>query len=68
MKGEYQILKDGELLTYSNYKDIPEKFDNVIKFLPEYIKGPHTDDDHTELELLNEKLKNLLERENARSN
>lgn len=40
MKGEFVVLKNGILETYSNYENIPEDFDNVIKFLPEPILGP----------------------------
>ena len=32
-KNEFVILIDGELKTFDKYEDIPEVFDNVIKFL-----------------------------------
>jgi hypothetical protein len=66
---EFVILRNGVLETYDRYEDIPEKFDNVIKFIPDYSDGPHTHEEHDELHLWNEKLKQLLKREtNASSN
>jgi hypothetical protein len=66
---EFVVLKDGVLLTFENYDDIPEKFDNLIKFIPDYNEGPHSHEEHEEISLWNEKLKNLMKREtNARSN
>ena len=35
MPHEFVILVNGKLETYTRYEDIPEEFDNVIKFLPE---------------------------------
>ena len=34
LEGEFTIRKDGELLNYTKISDIPEKFDHVIRFLP----------------------------------
>jgi hypothetical protein len=66
---EFVVLRNGVLETYNNYEDIPEKFDNVIKFVPDYSEGPHTHEEHEELHLWNDKLKQLLKREtNACSN
>jgi hypothetical protein len=66
---EFVILRNGVLETYNNYEDIPQTFDNVIKFIPDYSEGPHTHDEHEELHLWNDKLKQLLKREtNASSN
>ncbi len=68
MAHEFVILVKGELKTYHNYEDIPEDFDNVIKFMPEISEGPHTHDEHDEISLWNEKLQQLMEKERARSN
>jgi hypothetical protein len=66
---EFVILRNGIIETYCNYNDIPEKFDNVIKFVPDYSEGPHTHEEHNELHLWNDRLKQLLKREtNASSN
>jgi hypothetical protein len=69
MAHEFVILKNGVLETYNKYEDIPEVFDNLIKFLPDIPDGPHTDEQHEEIDSWNEKLKELLKKErNASSN
>jgi hypothetical protein len=59
----FVILNNGVLETYTKYEDIPESFDNVIKFLPEIPDGPHTHDQHDEIDQWNDKLKELMKRE-----
>jgi len=63
MPHQFVILEDGVLKTYNNYDDIPETFDNVIKFLPEVPSGPHSHNEHEEIEKWNIKLLELLKRE-----
>ena len=68
MKGEYIILQNGELVTYNNYDDIPSTFENVISFNPDWPASPHTQEDHDYMEVFNDKLQALMERERASSN
>jgi hypothetical protein len=68
MAHEFVILVNGELKTYDNYEDIPDDFENVIKFLPEIPDGPHTHEQHEEIELWNKRFQQLMEKERARSN
>jgi len=68
MPHEFVLIVNGELKTFHNYEDIPEEFDNVIKFLPEIPNAPHTHEQHEEIGLWNEKLQRLMEKERARSN
>lgn len=63
MPHEFVILIEGQLHTFTEYKDIPNKFDNVIKFLPEVPEPPHTHEQHEEIDTWNEKLKLLMKRE-----
>lgn len=63
MSNEFVIIKNGIIETYTKYEDIPESFDNVIKFLPEIPEGPHTHEEHDEIEMWNERLKELMKRE-----
>jgi hypothetical protein len=67
---EFILLIDGKQKTFRNYEDIPEKFDHVIKFLPEIPDGPHSEEQHEEIGLWNSKLQILIQREikNASSN
>ena len=68
MKGEYIILQNGELITYTDYDDIPSTFDNVISFNPDWPEPPHSVEDHELMEVFNDKLQVLMERERASSN
>ena len=69
MAHEFVVLRKGILETYNKYEDIPEDFDHIIKFLPDIPDGPHTDEQHEEIESWNEKLQELLKKErNASSN
>ena len=69
MKGEYVIKINGELITYTDYDDIPNTFDHVISFNPDWPKEPHTQEDHDLMAVFNDKLQVLMEIEkNASSN
>lgn len=66
MKHEFVILRNGVLETYDKYEDIPESFDNLIKFLPYVPEAEHHHEDEHEHEMIaewNEKLKELMKRE-----
>ena len=65
---EFQFLINGELVTYDKYEDIPETFEHVIKFLPDVIPEPHTEEEHEEMAQWNIRLQELMEKERARSN
>tara|TARA_B100000927_G_scaffold278143_1_gene260517 strand:- start:7539 stop:7742 length:204 start_codon:yes stop_codon:yes gene_type:complete len=64
---EFVIMIDGKLQTFNNYEDIPNKFDHVIKFRPHVPEGPHTEEQHEEIEQWNTKLQRLMEIERASS-
>ena len=63
MAHEFVVLRKGILETYNKYEDIPENFDHIIKFLPDIPDGPHTDEQHEEIDSWNDKLKELIKRE-----
>ena len=65
---EFKFIINGELVTFDKYEDIPEEFEHVIKFLPDIILPPHTEDEHEELAKWNDRLQELMEKERARSN
>ena len=69
MKGQFVIKVGTSLLEFSDYNNIPDKFDNVISFKPEYPSSPHSQEDHEYIETFDSKLKDLMKREtNAGSN
>ena len=63
MQHEFTILEGNELKTYTRFEDIPMKFNNLISFKPEIPEPPHTHEQHQELDLWNERLKELMKRE-----
>ncbi len=66
MAHEFILLIDGELKTYTKYEAIPEDFDNVIKFAPDVSEEERqVDGCEGSTYLWNERLKELLEKENA---
>lgn len=63
MKGKFTIRDGNELHVFENFEDIPESFDNLIEFTPEYPKPPHTEEQHDYIETFVPKLRELLKRE-----
>ncbi len=64
MAHEFVILDENDKLqTYTRWEDIPPTFKNVIKFLPEVPEGPHTAEDHAEMDQWNSRLQLLSERQ-----
>lgn len=68
MTGEFVVLIGKQLYTYTRYEDIPENFDNLIKFKPDPPEPPHTEHQHEEIEEWNKKLQILMEKERAGRN
>lgn len=68
MAHEFVIIRQGIMETYINFEDIPLDLDHVIKFVPDIPDGPHTPEQHEEIDSWNEKLQMLLkiERQNAK--
>jgi len=63
MKGVFQVILNGEVVTYTSYDDIPERFDNLIRFAPEIPPEPHTEEQHEWIESLPQYMNELMERE-----
>ena len=68
MKGEFVIKIGSATVTYEDFDDIPMEFDNLISFKPTAPEPPHSEEDHKEMEKYNEKLQELMRRENASNN
>lgn len=58
LEGEFIIRIGNTLYLFANTNDIPLEFDNLIKFNPIPIEGPHTPEEHAEnakiLDIFNE--------------
>jgi hypothetical protein len=59
-------MVNGELTTYTKFEDIPEHFDHVIEFVPNIPDGPHTHEQHEEIEQWNIRLQELIAKENSK--
>lgn len=70
MPHKFVIKRNGVLETYTEYEKIPNNFEHVIEFVPEIPEGPHTEEQHEEIEKWNDKLQVLMEieRQNASRN
>ena len=60
-------MRGGSLETYPEIEAIPGDFDHVIEFRPEIPPGPHTEEQHREIEQWNDRLQELMRIEYARS-
>ena len=65
---QFQFIIDGDLVEFDRWEDVPELFDHVIKFIPDPIPEEHTEEDHEQMALWNERLQQLMEKERASSN
>jgi hypothetical protein len=63
MRGLFLIKDGANYMEFHNYDDIPMSFDNLIRFEPEVIPEPHTEEQHELMESYNDKLKELMKRE-----
>ena len=63
MQGNFVILLDGNLKTYTDYNDIPDLFDNLIQCEFDYPEGPHTEEEHEVMDQYNDLLQELMKRE-----
>ena len=52
-----------EIVTYTNYDDIPDTFDKIISFNPDYPPSPHSEEDHAFMDTFNDKLQALKGRQ-----
>jgi len=69
LNGQFIVKVGTTLLEFSNYNDIPDTFDNVIVFKPEFPDSPHSEEDHKFIATFDGKLKELMKREtNASGN
>lgn len=46
MKGTYVIIENGETVTYTDTMDLPNTFEKLISFKPDYPPSPHSEEDH----------------------
>ena len=50
MGHRFVIMRRDVIEVYDRYDDIPDDLDHVIEFLPEIPPGPHTQQQHEEID------------------
>jgi len=63
---KFVFLIEGELKTFSTWESIPDDFDHIIEFVPEIPDGPHTHEQHEEIEQWHSRLQMLVAKENKK--
>lgn len=61
--GEYIVLVNGRVKTFTNWEDIPSSFENIIKFNPTPPPSPHSEEDHEYIKTFDDKLHEFMNRE-----
>lgn len=64
---KFVLMVEGELRTYNKFEDLPEDFDHVIEFVPSIPDGPHTHEQHEEIEQWHHRLQDLIAKENKKN-
>lgn len=64
--GDYLVIVGGQLCRYTHIDQIPGDFDHIVKFLPDIPPGPHTHEQHEDIERLGETFRAFMEKEYAR--
>ena len=67
MPHRFVVMISGVLHEFDSYEHIPAEFDHVIEFRPEIPPGPHTQQQHDEIDAWVPKFEKLMEIEHARS-
>ena len=67
MPHRFVIMISCQLHEFDCYDDIPDRFDHVIEFVPEIPPGPHTAEQHAEIDAWIPRFERLMEIEHARS-
>lgn len=67
MAHRFVVKINNDIMEFSQYEDVPAQFDHLLAFQPEIPPGPHTDEQHQEIEAWLPKFKKLMEIEHART-
>ncbi len=62
LAGRFIIRVDGSLKTYLDFNDIPSKIEDIVSFEPDVPLGPHTPEEHAEIERWQYRLEILMRR------
>ena len=60
--GEFVIKRNKKLERYDKFDDIPNSFEHLISFKPDYPPEPHTEEQHNQMSKFDNYLKELMTR------
>ena len=60
--GDFVVRVDGEIQSYTDYNDVPQEVEAVIKFVPNIPAEPHTLQQHEDISKWNQEMLGLVER------
>ena len=60
--GKFVIKRNGKLETYNEFDNIPNSFEHLISFKPDYPPEPHTEEQHNQMSKFDNYLKELMTR------
>lgn len=63
---KFVFLINEKLETFSTWESIPDEFDHIIEFVPSIPDGPHTNEQHEEIEKWHQRLQMLIDKENKK--
>ena len=68
MGHRFLIIRNDVIEEYDQYESIPDDLDHVVEFLPEIPPGPHTHQQHTEIDSWPDRLLQLMEKAYGKTN
>jgi len=60
--GDFIVRVDGEVQSYTDYNDVPQEVEAVIKFVPNIPADPHTLQQHEDISKWNDEMLGLVDR------
>ena len=60
--GKFVIKRNGKLERYNKFDDIPNSFEHLISFKPDYPPEPHNEEQHNQMSKFDNYLKELMTR------
>ena len=68
MGHRFVIMRNDILEVYDQYESIPSDLDHVIEFIPEIPPGPHTQQQHEEIDSWPDLFSQLMEKAYGKTN
>ena len=62
------IMRNDAIEVYDQYESIPSDLDHVIEFVPEIPPGPHTHQQHEEIDAWLDRFSQLMEKAYGKTN